>query len=102
MLTAAMDSLGVVYYPTSGSELRVARGTTTVDGDMDFFVDMPPKRESKGQRHLSILRVRLKIIRNELIKNVVKFQSCMFSKLRIIFKRIVLSTICSQVATKTT
>ena len=34
-----------------------------------------------------VVRVRLKIIRNELIKNVGKFQSCMFSKLRIIFKR---------------
>ena len=34
--------------------------------------------------------MRLKIIRNELIKNVGKFQSCMVSKLRIIFKRIVL------------
>eukprot|EP01048_Picozoa_sp_COSAG05_P007272 COSAG05_NODE_508_length_9135_cov_30.269780_8_plen_59_part_00 len=35
------------------------------------------------------IRVRLNIIRNELIKSVGKFQSCMFSKLRIIFKRIV-------------
>ena len=35
------------------------------------------------------IRVRLNIIRNELIKNVGKFQSCMISKLRIIFKRIV-------------
>ena len=33
------------------------------------------------------LSVRLKIIRNELIKNVCKCQSCMVSKLRIIFKR---------------
>ena len=38
-----------------------------------------------------MVRVRLKIIRNELIKNVGKFQSCMVSKLRIIFKRIVQS-----------
>ena len=37
----------------------------------------------------AVVRVRLNIIRNDLIKNVGKFQSCMFSKLRIIFKRIV-------------
>ena len=36
------------------------------------------------------IRVRLKIIGNDLIKNVGKFHSCMVSKLRIIFKRIVL------------
>ena len=35
----------------------------------------------------SLVRVRLKIIRNELIKTVCKCQSCMVSKLRIIFKR---------------
>ena len=33
------------------------------------------------------LRVRLKIILNDLIKNVCKIQLCMVSKLRIIFKR---------------
>ena len=43
--------------------------------------------------HLKLLRsriyvrVRLKIIRNELIKNVCKCQSCMVSTLRILFKR---------------
>ena len=49
--------------------------------------------DAAGLLHLarSRIRVRLKIIRNELIKNVGKFQSCMFSKLRIIFKRIVVA-----------
>ena len=35
------------------------------------------------------LRVRLRIIRNARIKNVCKYESCMVSKLRIIFKRTV-------------
>ena len=35
------------------------------------------------------VRVRFQIIRNARIENVFKSQSCMFSKLRIIFKRIV-------------
>eukprot|EP01048_Picozoa_sp_COSAG05_P001821 COSAG05_NODE_65_length_22456_cov_17.448540_8_plen_117_part_00 len=35
----------------------------------------------------SVTTVRLKIISHEIIKNVGKYQSCMFSKLPIIFKR---------------
>ena len=37
----------------------------------------------------NVLRVRLHIIRNERIENVVKSQSCMVSKLRIICKQTV-------------
>ena len=50
--------------------------------------------DAAGLLHLarSRIRVRLKIIRNELIKNVGKFQLCMVSKLRIIFERIVLGS----------
>ena len=58
-----------------------------------FRVDAVPTRtagrQDGDQPRRGDIRVRLKIIRNELIKNVGKFRPCMFSKLRILFKRIV-------------
>ena len=41
------------------------------------------------QLHTRIIRVRLHIIRNEILENVCKTQSCMVSKLRIIWKQTV-------------
>ena len=41
--------------------------------------------------HLQTITVRVKRIGNDMIKTVGKYQSCMVSKLRILFKRIVLA-----------
>ena len=46
-----------------------------------------PRARAHTQKVVDILRVRLKIIRNAHIKNVVKSESCMVYKSRIIFKR---------------
>lgn len=44
-LFRALDSLRVVYYARSGTELGIVRGGGLLgsDGDLDFYVDMPSK-----------------------------------------------------------
>ena len=40
-LFQALDALGVVYFPRSGTELTVVRGGKVSESDIDLFVDMP-------------------------------------------------------------
>lgn len=44
-LFEALDELRVVYFPRSGTELGIVRGSAYLskDGDIDLFVDMPKK-----------------------------------------------------------
>ena len=54
------------------------------------YVDLAQAAEAEAVAAAAVVRVRFHIIRNARIENVGKYQSCMVSKLRIIWKQTVL------------
>ena len=79
-----LHSLACLYTEEDGAS-TLSSGTTTSDGGGDG-----PFNGLLASRINRELRVRFHIIRNGRIENVGKYQSCMFFKLRIIWKQTVL------------